>query len=329
MLTSIPMISVPLSSLVVNEQWNSRVALDGEATHKTAQSIDELARLMKEQGQLSPILVLPLSPKHGTDGKFRVIAGFRRVAAAKSLGWVTINAIIPEIKDESQAVLINLSENLARKDLSTFEIARGVSALKNEGLTGDQIAERLGFSSRSYVNNLANAYKSCHPKILEAWAKGEGCITTDNLNRLAQLPSDAQLIELDKLRGVSPKSSSGDSGEKTEESEGDKNKKAKPHSRKYADLEAAYNACKGWKGDKTVKSLMISVFEYALCKANAIKAIDFDLDAIKEASDAVKRAEKAAKMEEAAKLIREGKYPKKGKKDNRKAHPRRQVPQEG
>jgi ParB family transcriptional regulator, chromosome partitioning protein len=71
---------------------------------------------LKKFGQLNPIVV---------DARYELIAGARRLAAAKRLGWSTIKAIVVENPTDAEKLEIELEENIQRKDLTNEEIARG------------------------------------------------------------------------------------------------------------------------------------------------------------------------------------------------------------
>ena len=76
-------------------------------------NVTELAESLKENGQLMPVLV--------TEDK-TLVAGYRRMAAAESLGWDEIWA---EVTDKDPKV-VNLVENMSRKDLTLWEEIQGI-----------------------------------------------------------------------------------------------------------------------------------------------------------------------------------------------------------
>lgn len=81
-------------------------------------SVAFLAQSMAEDGLRTPITVAAA----GADGMYRLIAGGHRVAAAQSLGWDRIAAFIFE-GDELQAQLVEIDENLIRRELSPLDRA--------------------------------------------------------------------------------------------------------------------------------------------------------------------------------------------------------------
>jgi ParB family chromosome partitioning protein len=76
---------------------------------------------LKKYGQLTPIIV-------NRDNE--LIAGFRRLQAAKQLGWKSIEAVILDKPSQQQKLEIEIEENVQRQDLSAEELAEGLVRLK-------------------------------------------------------------------------------------------------------------------------------------------------------------------------------------------------------
>lgn len=89
--------------------------------------IERLAGSMRQCGLLSPVLVRPIAGGK----KFELIAGQRRLLAAKQLGWAEIPALVREIEAE-QAFQLGLTENIHRAGLSAVEEAEAVDRLAVE-----------------------------------------------------------------------------------------------------------------------------------------------------------------------------------------------------
>ena len=107
----------------------------------------ELADSVKQNGVLQPVLV-----RRKGDGFYELIAGERRLRAAKLAGLKSIPAVIRNSSDE-QAMELALVENLQRKDLNPMEAARAYHRLVNEfGLTQDAVAQRIGKDRSSIAN---------------------------------------------------------------------------------------------------------------------------------------------------------------------------------
>jgi len=115
------------------------------------ESIQELSESIKEQGVMQPIIVRKVDGKD--DLKFEIVAGERRMRAAKLAGLETVPVIIRDISDESAAIMA-LIENIQREDLNPIEEAQGVRRLLDEfGLTHEQASKAIG-RSRSATSNI-------------------------------------------------------------------------------------------------------------------------------------------------------------------------------
>ena len=110
------------------------------------ESLEALAVSIREVGVLQPIVV-----RRGDTG-FELIAGERRLRAAKAAGLATIPAVVRE-SDDTEALREALIENIHREDLNPIELAEAFRELLEElELKQETLAERLGVS-RSHVAN--------------------------------------------------------------------------------------------------------------------------------------------------------------------------------
>jgi len=82
--------------------------------------IDILAESLKRHGQISPIVI---------SKKNVLIAGGRRLEAAKSLGWRTINAVILENSTELSRLELEIEENTQRRDFTVDELSDATKKL--------------------------------------------------------------------------------------------------------------------------------------------------------------------------------------------------------
>ena len=107
-----------------------------------------LADSIKENGIIQPLIL------RRTASAFILIAGERRLRAAKIAGLREVPAIIADYSTRESAV-VALIENLQRQDLSIFEEAHAISSLLREwGLTQEEAARRLGMSQSALANKL-------------------------------------------------------------------------------------------------------------------------------------------------------------------------------
>lgn len=104
--------------------------------------VTELAASLREHGLLQPVVVRP------SGAGYELIAGHRRYAAAKLLGWTEIAAVVRD-ETEEQAEILTLVENLQREDLTAKEEATALERLVRErGWTTRQVGEAI---KRSHV----------------------------------------------------------------------------------------------------------------------------------------------------------------------------------
>jgi len=110
------------------------------------EELEELADSIREHGVFQPIIVKKL------DSNYVLLAGERRVRAAKLAGLTTIPAIVGDFTDQ-QMMELSLLENIQREDLSVIEEAQSYQTLiDNLGYTQEKLAQRLG-KSRSHITN--------------------------------------------------------------------------------------------------------------------------------------------------------------------------------
>jgi len=112
-------------------------------------ALAELAESIRVQGMLQPLVVRRIS-----DEVFELIAGERRLRAAKRAGLEKVPAMLREASD-IESLEIALVENIQRDDLSPLEEASAYQQLMEEfGHTQEEIAERVGKSRPSIANTL-------------------------------------------------------------------------------------------------------------------------------------------------------------------------------
>lgn len=106
----------------------------------------DLSASLRANGLLQPITV------RRREQSYELIAGERRLRAARNLGWTTIAAVIRDVPDD-QLLLFALVENLQRENLNPLDEAEGYRRLGSEfALTQQQIADAVG-KDRSTVSN--------------------------------------------------------------------------------------------------------------------------------------------------------------------------------
>lgn len=179
---------------------------------KTRGSIEQLASSIRDLGLLNPITLTT---------SYRLIAGYHRYLACKSLGWEDIPANIVTL-DALHAELAEIDENLQRQELTVLERAEQLARRKNiyeevYPQTKRGIAQSLGMNSRLNHNvtaesavtfnkdtavktgmseravyaeiQIANAIA---PDVKEALRETDIADRKTDLLRIAQMPTDEQ-----------------------------------------------------------------------------------------------------------------------------------------
>jgi ParB/RepB/Spo0J family partition protein len=127
--------------------------------------IDPLADSMSEEG-----LKVPITVSEGQGDSFFLRAGFRRVAAARKLGWTFIPAIVlPLNTSKISEHWTNIIENTARTPLRTYEIANAALTMKREfDVDPKTFARKAGYDP-IYVVRMVKAMENLPPSILKHW----------------------------------------------------------------------------------------------------------------------------------------------------------------
>ncbi|MGI6097542.1 MAG: ParB/RepB/Spo0J family partition protein [Dethiobacteria bacterium] len=115
------------------------------------EKLEELAQSIKEHGVVQPIIVAVSEAKAGF---YQLVAGERRLRAAKMAGLAKVPALVREYSKNAM-VEIALIENLQREDLNPIEEAEAYNCLIKEfGFTQEQLARRLGRSRSTIANTI-------------------------------------------------------------------------------------------------------------------------------------------------------------------------------
>jgi len=111
-------------------------------------ALEELSESIKSYGILNPLTV------RCRGGKIELVAGERRLRAAKMAGLEEVPCILLDVNMED-ASLIALVENLQRRDLDFIEEAVGLSRLiRMFGMSQEEAARRIGKSQSAVANKL-------------------------------------------------------------------------------------------------------------------------------------------------------------------------------
>ena len=116
-------------------------------TRFDAQALEELAASIRQLG-----IVQPLTVRETGDGRFQLIAGERRLRAARTAGLTHVPAYV-RTADDTAMLEMALVENIQREDLDAIEVAITYQRLIEEcNLTQEQLSDRVG-KQRSTVAN--------------------------------------------------------------------------------------------------------------------------------------------------------------------------------
>ena len=153
-------------------------------------ALEELSKSIQEYGVLQPITV------RQKDNGYELVAGERRLRAAKLAKLETIPAIINNMSDQHSAVLA-LLENLQREDLNFIEESLGYENLiKEHNFTQQQLAEKLG-KNQSTIANKLRILKL--PDTVKQYLVENG-LTERHARALLKLPTEELINEvLDKV----------------------------------------------------------------------------------------------------------------------------------
>lgn len=168
-----PTQSIPVK-LIDDPKFNSRLFSDNES------EIPALAASIKARGLLQPIVVTSKP-----DGRFELVAGSRRLRAVNHNGSETIEATVKE-NDEQGNVIDNAIENVQRKDLSTYELARTFAQLRSLGLSLDQVAAQTGYKKQRIID-LTSQFMSMPDKLKDLWAARDPLFTAPFLAELHRI----------------------------------------------------------------------------------------------------------------------------------------------
>jgi ParB family chromosome partitioning protein len=121
--------------------------------------LEELAESIRENGIIQPLIVAELE-----HGEFELVAGERRLRAAKKIGMEHVPVVVKKATDREKMIM-SIIENVQRSDLNCVEEALAYYQLMNEyKLTQEDVAKKLG-KERSTVANFLRVLNLPRPVI--------------------------------------------------------------------------------------------------------------------------------------------------------------------
>lgn len=154
------------------------------------EALKDLAESISEHGIIQPLVVT----KNGFE-KYELIAGERRLRAAKLAGLKTVPAIIREMSEQKK-MEVALIENLQREDLNALETAIAYKKLEDEfNLSREELSKRVGKSISAVANSLR--LLNLRDEVKEAIMEGQ--LTEGHARALAGLPYEDQLSAMRQI----------------------------------------------------------------------------------------------------------------------------------
>ncbi len=159
----------------------------------------ELTLAIQSQGIIEPLIVRRIDAPENDGPRYELIAGERRLRAARAAGLETVPVVVRELDDRA-ALEMSLVENIVRENLNAVEEGLAFFRLVDHfGLTHDQVAARVG-KSRSYVSNSIRLLE-LPQEILNMIAKGQ--LNAGQARPLLSIASvDAQLSAARRIAAV-------------------------------------------------------------------------------------------------------------------------------
>lgn len=172
----------PLSDAVEIETAQIKVNSYQPRKHFDQEKLAELARSIAEHGVLQPLIVRPV------DGCYELVAGERRLRAAKMVGLEKVPVVVKAFSPR-EVMEIALIENLQREDLNPMEEAEAYRRLLDDfSYTQEQLAERLGKSRSAVANTLR--LLALHPAVRAEVAAGR--LSEGHARAILALPLEKQ-----------------------------------------------------------------------------------------------------------------------------------------
>lgn len=163
-----------------------RIIISDHQPRKTLvdKTIDELAVSIKEHGIIQPLVVTKTDNEN-----YQLIAGQRRLKAAKKIGLNEVPVIVKEVS-LSKEMEMSLIENVQREDLNPIEEAKAYKLLIDVGALDIKVlSEKLGKAESTIINSLRllNLSEEVQQALIE------GLITSGHARTLITLPVKDQL----------------------------------------------------------------------------------------------------------------------------------------
>jgi ParB family chromosome partitioning protein len=163
-------LELEIEKIIPNEYQPRRIFKDT--------TMQELVASIKEKGVIQPIIVRKVS-----DNSYQLIAGERRLRAAKMAGLTKLPAIVKDVAP-AEALELALIENIQREDLNPLETAEAFERLISDfNLTHDDLSKKVG-KDRATITNYLRILKL--PSEIKTWI-AEGSLSIGHAKALLQI----------------------------------------------------------------------------------------------------------------------------------------------
>ncbi len=160
-----------------------------------AEFLQQLAETIRSKGVIQPIVVRP-TPE-AADGQthicpYMIIAGESRWRASSIAGKTTIPAIVRRDLSDDDIVVMQVLENLQRRDLSLIETCEGIGRL----------VQQIGFDKTVAQTGKSKTWVSRHSTLAELPKEVLDLVKADKIDSVDVAKDLAQLVQLDKKAGA-------------------------------------------------------------------------------------------------------------------------------
>jgi len=178
---------VELKELVADEEQPRR-NIDIES-----EEIKELSESIKQHGVINPISV------RQEGNCYKIIAGERRYIASKAAGLEKVPVMVLDKKDKKECCLIQLAENIQRKDLTPLDEAHSYEKLKKEfGIKGVELAEIVK-KDKGYISKMLRIAR-IEESVQEDIVKNRNGVSKEVLVLLSSLNQEEQKSIWQRIR---------------------------------------------------------------------------------------------------------------------------------
>jgi ParB family chromosome partitioning protein len=151
------------------------------------ESLHELADSFKQNGIMQPLVVTE------SGDKFTIVAGERRLRAAKMAGLAEVPVILIEDADDTRRLELALVENIQRENLNPIELAGAYKNLLEKcGLSHEQLSDRVNKSRAAVTNAMRLLNLPISVQILVR----DGKITEGHARAILSLGSEKEMLDM-------------------------------------------------------------------------------------------------------------------------------------